>query len=88
MTSNAALIDQINIVANRTWWGGSTHFLVMSDCESLCATCAKENYELIATAITDNDGTGGWLAIGVGTASELDDEDNRTCAHCYKFVDE
>lgn len=87
MTNNAELIDMVNMVANRTWWGGSTHYLIMSDGEALCATCAKENYELIATAIIHNDDNG-WRAIGVGTAGESEDETDDKCAHCYKFVDE
>lgn len=65
------------------WPGGYPQYLVMSDGECLCQTCAKENYRLISGATRDNL-RDGWQAEGVDINWE---SDSLYCAHCNKQIE-
>jgi hypothetical protein len=56
-------IDSVkNIIRNPyAWPGGYTKMMCMTDGETLCADCVKENYRLILRATRDNDRSG-WAA--------------------------
>jgi hypothetical protein len=60
-TSINAVKDMIR--APYAWPGGYSKVLVMSDGESMCAQCVKENYKLILRATRDNDSRSGWAAL-------------------------
>ena len=60
------------------WPGGYPKYAVMSDCEALCAKCAKDNAKLIIRATRDNNHSG-WGCAGV----DINWEDTELyCAHC------
>lgn len=77
--------DSINSVKNiirepYAWPGGYAKMMAMTDGESLCAQCVKDNYRLILKATRDNDRSG-WQAY----AADIHWEGApMTCAHCNK----
>jgi hypothetical protein len=52
------------IRAPHAWPGGYNKVLVMTDGESMCAQCVKENYRLILQATREQDRRSGWGAVG------------------------
>lgn len=77
--------DSINSVKNiirepYAWPGGYNKVLVMTDGESLCADCVKDNYRIILRATRDHDRSG-WGAVG----AEIHWEGPAIhCANCNK----
>ena len=65
------------------WPGGYPRYTVLADGELLCATCARENYKLIAhsTAKMYNDG---WTAVGSMVLYEHEGDMPTICVHCGK----
>lgn len=60
------------------WPGGYPLVLVLSDGETLCATCARAEYRQISNA-TRHNLRDGWRAAGVEVHWEGEPE---ICAHC------
>ena len=65
------------------WPGGYTLALVMTDGETLCATCVRENFRQIAGAKRDGDHNG-WNPAGLTHAGEWDN--GEVCAHCGEIM--
>ena len=66
------------------WPGGYPMYLVMSDGEPLCMTCARREYHRLARAMRDNDTTGGWLPL----SPDINWEDpDLYCAHCGNRIE-
>jgi len=75
----ATLKDIKDLVRNPyAWPGGYPRFAVLSDGESLCPACCKNEWPVIARATVDRD-SDGWQAIG--SAINWEDPD-LLCAHC------
>lgn len=60
------------------WPGGYPKMLILGDCETVCPSCAKENYRLISEA-TRLGGLKEWAVFGVGVHWEGEAIE---CAHC------
>lgn len=66
-----------------TFPGGYPVHFILSDGESLCFACAKEQCGLVARAIRDQSREG-WRAV----AADIDWEDGTMqCAHCNKPIE-
>ena len=65
------------------WPGGYPLFIVMTDGEALCVTCARKEYKLIA-ASTRSGSRDGWEAGGV----DINYEDSELfCANCNNQIE-
>lgn len=64
------------------WPGGYLMFAVMSDGESMCPDCVRENAALIARATREPAGRTGWEFAGVSSMAECDDAGK--CCNCYR----
>lgn len=62
------------------WPGGYPVYIVLSDGEMLCATCAHENWPLIVRATLQRDSSG-WRAEGAQILWGTEDGPE-LCAHC------
>lgn len=65
--------------------GGRTpRALLMTDGESLCATCTRDHFRLIVRADRTGDQTGGWRPAAVYT---LAPNESICCAHCSADIE-
>lgn len=82
-------IEAVEYIVNNpyVWPGGYATFLIMSDGESICYQCAKDNYELIRDSTNENL-KDGWDAEAVDHIGNLDIEEEKymQCAHCGKNI--
>lgn len=62
------------------WPGGYPKMLLLTDGQTLCPTCAKENYRLVS-ASTRHNSRDGWGVFGVDVHWEGEAIE---CAHCGK----
>ena len=63
------------------WPGGYPAYLHMADGETLCWTCFRSEYGLIAQAARDQDDTGGWRPAALDVLWETTDGPDH-CDHC------
>jgi hypothetical protein len=65
------------------WPGGYPLFILLSDGEVLCPSCAKQEYRQLVQATKDQD-TSGWRPV----AADINWEDEEmACCHCNEFIE-
>jgi hypothetical protein len=65
------------------WPGGYPTFLLMSDNDTMCMKCAKEEYKTLLRAVRDNDNRSGWRPV----AQDINWESEDYCGHCGKPIE-
>lgn len=75
------------IRASEKAFGARQLVLITSDGETLCHTCARKEFRLIADAILSKSDNG-WRAIAATTDAECQPEEGEDClcAHCSKKI--
>lgn len=85
MTPTGQIIVDVKQAAKNkcAWPGGYPLYIIMSDSEVICPSCAKDHIGTIAHA-TVHHLRGGWEAVGVDVNWE---DDNLYCAHCNNRIE-